>query len=293
METMITLCNQPSEALEKHGCDGDSVQVTSEESVLICEDISFPEGDLRTVYIGPSGVFAVRDKSQSDPLALYDAIRSRLGVPRVRLYDTCHGIYIPQDGDFKPITDESELTAKIIEWTTQGRVILARQRREYLSDKCYKLTAFTRGEYVDEQGILYLKRGKRFVQASDKDPNKVFWLTFFGSAVGAHRFYLGKHLTGLIYLFTCGLFGVGWCLDLVLLLTGSLSDGKHHIVKYPTKRLKMALTAPLGSVIAVLSLFLFLSGIRLIAYQLSDGVYDIANDPSTAALLNTLLSTTK
>ncbi|MCE9552681.1 MAG: TM2 domain-containing protein [Planctomycetes bacterium] len=38
-------------------------------------------------------------------------------------------------------------------------------------------------------------------------------LTFLG-VFGIHRFYLGKWLTGLLWLVTGGLFGIGWLWDL-------------------------------------------------------------------------------
>lgn len=35
---------------------------------------------------------------------------------------------------------------------------------------------------------------------------------------GAHKFYEGKIGTGILYLFTVGLFGIGWIIDLIALL---------------------------------------------------------------------------
>ena len=50
-------------------------------------------------------------------------------------------------------------------------------------------------------------------------------LTFLGW-LGAHRFYLGKWVTGLLYLFTLGLFGFGWLYDLCT-LNSQVSEANH------------------------------------------------------------------
>jgi len=47
-------------------------------------------------------------------------------------------------------------------------------------------------------------------------------LTFLG-VFGIHRFYMGKVFTGLLYLFTVGLFGIGVLYDF-LTLNGQISD---------------------------------------------------------------------
>jgi len=41
---------------------------------------------------------------------------------------------------------------------------------------------------------------------------------FFGY-FGAHKFYEGKTIMGLIYLFTLGLFGFGWLIDIIIIAT--------------------------------------------------------------------------
>jgi hypothetical protein len=54
-------------------------------------------------------------------------------------------------------------------------------------------------------------------------------LGIFGIA-GLHRFYVGRTLTGLLYLFTCGLFFVGTVIDLVLILSGRFRDGNRRLL---------------------------------------------------------------
>lgn len=58
----------------------------------------------------------------------------------------------------------------------------------------------------------------------------VLW--FFFGIFGIHRFYTGHIATGLIWLFTCGLFGIGWFLD--LFLTANLVE--HANVKWRLKQ---------------------------------------------------------
>jgi hypothetical protein len=47
--------------------------------------------------------------------------------------------------------------------------------------------------------------------------------------IGIHRFYLGHIGMGILYLFTAGLCGIGWLIDIILIATGSLEpkDGSY------------------------------------------------------------------
>ena len=55
-----------------------------------------------------------------------------------------------------------------------------------------------------------------------------FWLCFFLGCFGAHRFYVKKTGTGVLWLFTWGMFGIGWFVDLIVILCGRFLDKAGH-----------------------------------------------------------------
>ncbi len=50
-----------------------------------------------------------------------------------------------------------------------------------------------------------------------KSKAATYFLWFFLGVISAHRFYLGKITSGIIYLLTGQLFGIGWIIDLFLI----------------------------------------------------------------------------
>ena len=60
--------------------------------------------------------------------------------------------------------------------------------------------------------------------ASNKSKIVALVLCFLFGIFGIHRFYVGKVGTGLIWLFTGAIGGLGWIVDLILILTGNFKD---------------------------------------------------------------------
>lgn len=55
-----------------------------------------------------------------------------------------------------------------------------------------------------------------------------FFLCLFFGYFGVHRFYVRKMGTGILWLFTFGLGGIGWLVDLVMILLGAFRDNMGH-----------------------------------------------------------------
>ncbi len=59
---------------------------------------------------------------------------------------------------------------------------------------------------------------------SDKKKGVALLLCIFGGYIGLHQFYVGKIGKGILYLFTAGLFGIGWFIDIFKIVLGSFRD---------------------------------------------------------------------
>lgn len=57
-----------------------------------------------------------------------------------------------------------------------------------------------------------------FMPARQRNKWVAFCLCLFLGFFGAHKFYEGKAGIGILYLFTVGLFGIGWLIDCIAIL---------------------------------------------------------------------------
>lgn len=66
---------------------------------------------------------------------------------------------------------------------------------------------------------------------SDKSRTVALLLCIFLGGLGIHRFYVNKIGTGILWLCTGGCFGIGYLVDLILIICGSFTDKAGFTVK--------------------------------------------------------------
>ena len=66
---------------------------------------------------------------------------------------------------------------------------------------------------------------------SEKSRTVTLLLCIFLGYLGIHRFYAGKAGTGVLWLLTGGVFGIGWIVDIIMVATGNFTDKTAKFIK--------------------------------------------------------------
>ena len=67
---------------------------------------------------------------------------------------------------------------------------------------------------------------------SPKSKAVVLPLCIFLGVLGAHRYYVGKIGTGVIWTLTAGFFGIGWIVDIFTVALGGFYDVNGYVVRF-------------------------------------------------------------
>ena len=88
-------------------------------------------------------------------------------------------------------------------------------------------------------------------EKSEKKRLPAFLLCLFLGPLGIHRFYAGKAGTGILWLLTGGLLGVGVLVDLISILTGAFKDKEKKPIKDWTAKKEKIGAGPIIGAFAV------------------------------------------
>ncbi len=65
---------------------------------------------------------------------------------------------------------------------------------------------------------------------SGKSKTTTLLLCIFLGGLGVHRFYVGKTGTGVVWLLTGGILGIGWLIDIIMIAVGKFKDKQGNIL---------------------------------------------------------------
>ncbi len=68
--------------------------------------------------------------------------------------------------------------------------------------------------------------GSSTAAVSSKNRTAALLLCLFFGYIGAHLFYVGRWKKGLVYLFTCGILGFGWFIDIFVIGANKFKDAQ-------------------------------------------------------------------
>lgn len=94
---------------------------------------------------------------------------------------------------------------------------------------------------------------------SDIQSDKNAWiyailLCFFG-ALGIHRFYINKTGTGILYLLTGGVFGVGLFIDFVMIIVSQVRDSSGAVLHGARSLKTLAIIAFVANIVVIIFVF--------------------------------------
>ena len=103
----------------------------------------------------------------------------------------------------------------------KGVVNLPIERGAYLDEVTEKVKKILNVEQVEDYVVPV---GVSSSGQSEKDWFVALLLCLFLGGIGVHRFYAGKIGSGILYILTAGVFGIGVLVDLIKIITGNFTD---------------------------------------------------------------------
>eukprot|EP01026_Neomeris_dumetosa_P032457 TRINITY_DN25784_c0_g1_i4.p5 TRINITY_DN25784_c0_g1~~TRINITY_DN25784_c0_g1_i4.p5 ORF type:complete len:112 (+),score=5.45 TRINITY_DN25784_c0_g1_i4:206-541(+) len=104
------------------------------------------------------------------------------------------------------------MTGEVIYWMLGMTFLMA------IAFRLLELENREHEQQVKEKHFWFKKGQGRKMRGNNTHSKLVGYLAWIFGIWGAHRFYYGKPVTGIIWFFTFGLFFIGWIIDFFLIL---------------------------------------------------------------------------
>lgn len=97
-----------------------------------------------------------------------------------------------------------------------GSTFKGNQEKQPFQNQAYQHQAHQISTVQNQTSVVIIPQKKQLI---------TLVLCFFFGYFGIHYLYLNRHKMFLLYLFTCGLLGFGYFIDLIRIIMGFIKDG--------------------------------------------------------------------
>ena len=235
----------------------------NESADWVLGDILTPFGIISQAFLGQGSICMVLDE-QIPAKDFYSFIRESLHTVRVHLIVPGKGLYQAQSDTFQPLPPAEPLAELLEQLLFRSSPCYSPADLKRIRRSLIQLNAQTRGYHEASDGSLYVLRNGIFRKASPADTEQVMCLCLRVGFLGLHRFALGKWFSGLVFGLTCGVFLLGWFMDLLELFLGVMRDN-HKRLLFPLKDVRSSLKQlPFSLLMGILALAGYICVLRFL-----------------------------
>jgi DNA-directed RNA polymerase subunit RPC12/RpoP len=203
---------------------GSSVKVDNKKKKIKCDYCE-------TSFLLDDDTIEVKHLRAGEISEEQEFINAETYLNKLKKYDDAYEIYLSLS---KRYVDNSEVWIGLLRCLTKdftykfGGKDFKKKYQTYWNSFCAIASEEEIAEYRDKYNNYVDKVRVTLVRDENIIPKKVtdnnmllegplyLMIVFFGGMFGVHKFIKHEYTMGVIYLFTGGLFGIGWFLDLIL-----------------------------------------------------------------------------
>lgn len=207
------------------------------QDVSVFRNVRFEKEIVPILAVHESGLYVFLKKEQSEPLLysvqkFFSVSRGKMRIYRFNEESDSWSYENPFTGEIESVDD---IKSHVWNNLNGGVSNLEEARVSYFIDKLNfgTKTGSDNHENVKtgSDGRLYVKRAGHWCPASSDDQDEAFKKTLLFGVFGWYQFHIGKKFSGVLYILTCGLFGIGYIFDVLAFLVGTAkdSDGYYYL----------------------------------------------------------------
>lgn len=174
----------------------------------------------------------IKDKAEKTPIFTVNKTRNTPGQQD----NECDVIILRNGNEISALISEvSTLEVKYRMCDNLGGPLFTKKKSEIFMIKYANGTSTVFNEETSNNDNIVSQTNNYITppaaNSNDRNYLVAILLWVFLGAIGIHRFYLGYVGMGVLYLLTGGLCGIGWIIDGIMLLTGSLKPKDGNYIK--------------------------------------------------------------